>query len=359
MPFLPFVLLVAYQAVSRSARFALGWATALFFGQIPGNKGNVLAMVSLFSLGWVILVIGGGVPLLLLLVGERLALIPAGLGLAGWQIGAIVAGCVLGPPAIAGFVEVAGFEERRSPARWLRRVPASYPVAASLGLGVLQMVLIAPLVTLVRIRRRQALLQVPLVIRDRASGAADVADAICQALASAGHGDARRDTLDGPLSWPLRTIGFAARHLLGSVVRGDPQRLRVDHFEVIVYATNAAIVGPKEEAHRVRAAIHKHLALTGAFLTWTKESQDFEAALTRLHQAHGDDAEALTPKLDALQDRIDRAPLTSDEWNLLYRLRLQVERAARLSQNGETPPATEPGADARAAPPEPVAAGRG
>ena len=31
MPFLPFVLLLAWQAISKSASFALGWATAIYF----------------------------------------------------------------------------------------------------------------------------------------------------------------------------------------------------------------------------------------------------------------------------------------------------------------------------------------
>ena len=63
MPFLPFVLLVAWQAVSRSASFALGWATALYFGQVPGRQGRILAVVSLLSLAWLIVLVGFGVPM--------------------------------------------------------------------------------------------------------------------------------------------------------------------------------------------------------------------------------------------------------------------------------------------------------
>ena len=33
-------------------------------------------------------------------------------------------------------------------------------------------------------------------------------------------------------------------------------------------------------------------------------------------------------RLDRIQHRIDAAPLAVDEWNLLYRLRLQVELRA-------------------------------
>ena len=49
MPFLPFVLLLVWQVIGRSASFALGWATALYFGQVPGKQGHVLALISLVS----------------------------------------------------------------------------------------------------------------------------------------------------------------------------------------------------------------------------------------------------------------------------------------------------------------------
>lgn len=357
MPFLPVVLLLAYQAFSRSARFALGWATALFFGQIPGNKGTKLAMISLASLAWVVLVVGAAIPVVVLLAADRFEMVSLDLGLSGWQMAGIIAASLFGPPLIAGYAELVTFDGTRSARRWLQRVPISYPVALSLGAGVLEMVLIAPFITLARRRRGQVILQVPLVIRDSESGASDVADAVCAALASAGQGEASRDEVRGPLAWPLRTIGFAARHLIGSVVRGDPQLLKVDGFEVIVYATNVAVIGAKEEVHRVRAAIHKHLALTGAFLTWSEDSQQLEAALCELHEQYGDDLDALLPRLDRLQDRIDRAELASDEWNLLYRLRLQVERAARLKRTGEDPQPTEPNASEDS--PRPMAAARG
>jgi hypothetical protein len=114
------------------------------------------------------------------------------------------------------------------------------------------------------------------------------------------------------------------------VVRGRPERLRTEAFEVIVYATNVAILGPVDEVYRVRAAIHRHLGLTGACLTWSEESQKLEDDLTELHRAFDGDLDGLIESLDRLQEEIDRASLTSDEWNILYRLRLQVERAARL-----------------------------
>ena len=63
MPFLPFVLILAWQALSKSASFALGWATAIYFGQVPGRQGRILSVISLLAAGWVILATGFAIPI--------------------------------------------------------------------------------------------------------------------------------------------------------------------------------------------------------------------------------------------------------------------------------------------------------
>jgi hypothetical protein len=40
------------------------------------------------------------------------------------------------------------------------------------------------------------------------------------------------------------------------------------------------------------------------------------------------DVDGLRRRLDEVQRRVDAASLNSEEWNVLYRLRLQVEQAA-------------------------------
>jgi hypothetical protein len=123
-------------------------------------------------------------------------------------------------------------------------------------------------------------------------------------------------------------VGYAARHLLGAFVRGEPVRVRADGLELYTYATNVAIVGKEGAAHRARAALERELALGVAYLTWSERSQAFEDELMRIQDDADADLETLLARLDRLQERIDSAPITSDEWNVLYRLRLQLEREA-------------------------------
>ena len=326
MPFLPIVLLVAWQALSRSASFALGWATSLFFGYVPGSKGRLLSIMALVSAAWVVVVLGFAVPIGAGWVAERIGVIDRNFDLAWCQTWGLVAAVVATPAIVAGISEVAGFYGKRSIGHWLRQVPFSYPGTASLGVAVLLMVVIAPFLLVKRLREHKVLLPIPLVLRE-GSDDSSVTDAIVAALEAVELGRFEHETLTGPRSWPLRSMGFAARHLLGTVVRGEPDRMVGNGMEVLSYATNVAVLGPKEEAHRARAAISRQLAFSDAYLTWSETSQQLEDALVELRDqraAHRD----IEPLLERFRDRMDGASLNADEWNVLERMRLQLAQEA-------------------------------
>src|SRR5918992_1053736 len=336
MPFLPFVLLLAWQALSKSASFALGWATALFFGQIPGNKGRLFSIMALISAAWVIVLIGALIPLAAGIVAQEAEIIGPAVEIELWQLVLLAIALVVAPPAMVAVAEMGGFnDDGWSWSRWLGRVPISYPISASLGVSVLLMVAITPFVTLQRMRRRHTILHVPLVVRDGRHEEL-VAD-VERVLERLGR-DPTRSELKGPVSWPLRTITFAARHLLGSVVRGDPVRLRDRDVELAMHATNVSIAGPGKAAYPLRAAIMKELAFSPAFLTWSEESQTLEAKLKELHDDWAGDLDALIDRLDRVQEEIDATELRSDEWSVLYRLRLQLERDVRKRTESEPLP---------------------
>lgn len=327
MPFLPFVLLLAWQALSKSASFALGWATALYFGQVPGSQGRILAVVSLVAAGWVIVIIGFAIPIFGGALLQAAGVIDRNFDVQPIHYLALVAAIVLTPPAIAGGLVIGEFREERSVAEWLRLIPVSYPATFLLGLAVLEMVAFTPFLLFQRWRQKRTLVQVPLVMK-KGTDDDDLVNAVRAALASIGIDDVSVAEATGPKAWPLRTVGVAARHLLGAVVRGDPMRLKADGLEILAYATNVAILGPTEDAHRVRAAVERELAFCDAYLTWSDESQHIEDDLMAAYESANGDVDGLRRKLDEVQRRMDAASLNSEEWNVLYRLRLQVEQAA-------------------------------
>ncbi|HEX5579205.1 MAG TPA: hypothetical protein VFY43_06035, partial [Candidatus Limnocylindria bacterium] len=101
------------------------------------------------------------------------------------------------------------------------------------------------------------------------------------------------------------------------------------------YATNISIIGPERQAHRARAALEREVPFHGAHLTWQEDAQRMEDELLEAGRG-GHGLAAVRRRLDRIQDRIDAASLAVDEWNTLYRLRLQVElRAAAAEERGQ------------------------
>lgn len=327
MPFLPFVLLLAWQALSKSASFALGWATALYFGQVPGSQGRILAVVSLVAASWVIVIIGFAIPIFTGALLEAVGVIDGNFDVEAIHYLALVGAIVLAPPAVAGGLVIGEFRDERTVSEWLRLIPVSYPATFLLGLAVLEMVAFTPFLLVQRWRQKRTLVQVPLVMKEGTDDD-DLVEAVRAALASIDIEDVSVTEATGPKAWPMRTVGFAARHLLGAVVRGDPMRLKADGLEIYAYATNVAILGPTEDAHRVRAAVERELAFRDAYLTWSDDSQKIEDELTEARKAANGDLDGLRRRLDEVQDRMDAASLNSEEWNVLYRMRLQMEQAA-------------------------------
>jgi hypothetical protein len=334
MPFLPIVLLVAWQAVSRSASFALGWATALYFGQVPGRPGRILAVISLLSLAWLIVLVGFWAPWLLGALLESAGILGDSFDLQPIVFLGLAAALVLIPPGVAGSVVYGAFLERRDLETWLRLVPISYPATFMLGLSVLQMVLFTPILLFQRWIQKRKLVQVPLVMR-AGTDDDDLLELVRTALKAVGIERFDTEEATGPKSWPMRTGGFAARHLLGAVVRGEPIRVVADGLEVLAYSTNVSILGPEEPAYEARASVEREAAFHEAYLTWNQEAQTLEDELVVAGSRANGDLDRLRRRLDRIQGRIDRAPLNSEEWNVLYRLRLQVEdRAGRRHAAG-------------------------
>lgn len=341
VPFLPFVLLLAWQALSRGASFALGWATALYFGQVPGRQGRMLSVISLVAAAWVILVIGFAVPIFTGAVLEATGVIEENFDVRFIHYLGLVAGIVLVPPIVAAIAVWGEFHDERSVRAWLRLVPVSYPATASLGAAVVLMVLFTPFLLVQRWRHGKKYVQVSLAMREGTDDD-DIVEALRDALGSIGITDARVREATGIKTWPLRAVGFAVEHLLGAVVRGDPVRVEADDVEIYAYATNISIQGPKEEAYRVRAAIVRKLGFHDAYLTWNEDAQAIEDELLRAHKEFDGDVDALRDRLDEIQERMDTESLDDEEWDALYRRRLQIELAARSGRSEKAPEGRAP-----------------
>ena len=137
------------------------------------------------------------------------------------------------------------------------------------------------------------------------------------------------------ISGPPKLLDLVAGRALGDLV---PDRLRLlagPALEILVYPSDLAISGKRAEVARARAVITSKLAEAPAYLTTTAESQKFEDELERLGVGAAERRpEQVLRHVHALDERLARLAVPYEEWETLYRLRLQLERDALVALSG-------------------------
>ena len=110
--------------------------------------------------------------------------------------------------------------------------------------------------------------------------------------------------------------------------------LRTSDLEIGLYPSDIAISGRKQPVARARAAIASRLTSTAAHLTTSKEAQAVEdriEAIARSDPARDESGNPILTsgvagELRAIDELLARLEVDYDEWEVLYRMRLQVER---------------------------------
>ena len=328
----------------------LGWASTLLFGRVPGNRQIVLALITFGSVVWAALAIGVVLPY----VGAFLvAAIPAP-GIVsedmlrlGMLIGALVV------PAVVGIASIFVVEPANRPkgAGLIAQVLRGYPLSAALAvtLVLLALVGIARFVHHLALRWTDA--HVAVVIRP--GGYERVVADLERALDDAGLAVDRRPA-PAVLAVPGRLLGSIAGPGVRSLVPESLVQLAGDGLEVGLYPSDIAISGDKLRVARARAAIASRLVATAAWMTTTAEAQEIEARLERLAAARSAGGEPgaasasdgqsgpvdVAAELRSIDEALAILAVPHEEWEILYRERLQVERDLLA---GSRPGASFPG----------------
>ena len=309
------------RQVGRIVQMAFGWATVMLFGRVPQSKQLLLAGVSLAAILWVVTLVGVALPD----IGTWLvAFVPAPDFIdEDWiRLAMLVLAIVL--PLGVGLGGLLLMDPDDRPAGIggkVVQVLRGYPYAAVLALVFLFLLVVAPIFKIRSMIKRWEDAHIPIVVKP--GGYEQMADQLEKAVDSAGLDLARAGAprvLEAP-SKLLAAVGGA------SVRRLVPDRivmLKAPSLEVTIHPSDISMVGTKDGVARARAAVASRLTDTEAYMTATKESQQIEDVLRTLHAAP--DHEAAVPMLTAVDEQLARLVIPHEEWEVLYRQRLQVER---------------------------------
>lgn len=329
----------------RLLNSALGWATILLFGKVGGRKQSVLLIIALGSLAWVLAIVGVVFPD----IGTfMLALVPVPDFVDEGVVRLAMLAIALVIPLLIGVAAVFLTEPGRRPhgLGLIGGIVRGYPFTLVLAVTIV----ILALASLVRKVRSLAKgwedAHVPVIVKP--GGYDAVLGDLRSVLREAGLQVEPRPA-PAILAIPPRLLDAVAGKALGGLVPDRLMLLEAANVEVLVYPSDVAVSGTRQSVARARAAIAAQLTNSPAYLTTSAESERVEDEIRALAAAAEDarsmGAETLVLRIRALDDRIERLTVPFDEWETVYRERLQIERdllAKRLEQEPSTMTETPP-----------------
>jgi len=335
--------------VSRSAgkifNTAFGWATIMLFGKVPQSRQRILTALGAGSVVWVVTLVGLAIPQFAtwLLAFIRL---PSSIQ-QEWARAAMLAGAILLPPLVGGLslVVVEPAARPKDLGGKLRAVIRGYPYAFGLASTLVMMVLFAPIMHVRNMARRWNDAHVPIIVEPK--DYLTVVDETQKALRVGGL-----ETTKTRATWmmraPTKVLTTFARAAFSNLVADNLTTLRSDRLEVLLHPADLVIRGPDGSVARARAILAEHLTFIPAYMTWDKDANEVEDRLRALWESmreqpqRGSDGKALE-ELKAIERDMAKFELPFEEWEVLYREKLLVERGLLQVMSGITDKPLEPG----------------
>jgi hypothetical protein len=328
------ILATLFAAIGKQAgrvlTTALGWASTLLFGRVPQQKQLLLSVITLGSLAWVVMLLG----ILLPDVGTFLltALPLPGFIDQNWVRLAMLIGALVTPLLVGvGGLFMVDPASRPSGLAAVGQLLRGYPLAFLLAFTLIFLAVVGVVRKARTLGRRWTDAHIPIVVH--AGGYPAMVDDLEMALRGAGL-PVRRRPAAAILAVPARLVARVAGGGVQALVPDELTTLASPVIEVELYPSDIAISGEKTAVARARAAIASRLTATTAYLTTSREAQEIEDRLeliTDVQRAIGAEgqprrSDTVTDDLRAIDATLAALVVDAAEWEVLYRMRLQVER---------------------------------
>ena len=306
-----FVFAFIGRQLGRVLTLAFNWATILLFGRVPQNRQLYLSGMALTALLWPIVLVGIAFPSFATFV---LAFFTVPDWAKPWVRLVMLVLAIVLPLANGALSARLPDEDKRPQGRALiTTILRGYPNSLALFLVLAWMMVVAPLGQIRALIKRWDSVHVPIAVKP--GGYDTVVTDLAAALDRAGiHVQRRR------AHWAYELPGKVLAVLGGETVRAlVPTQLTElvgDGFRMTLHPMDLSLLGRKKILSHARGAIVRELTYTEAYQTWSKEAQALEDRLMKA--ALGED------DLDAIGTELNERDFDFEEWEILYRLLLQV-----------------------------------
>jgi hypothetical protein len=314
------LLAAVFRSFGKILNTAFGWATLMLFGKVSQKRQLYLSVITFGSVLWFIAALGVAVP-------RVAAFLLAFVTLSEWvephwvRLDMLAAAVLL--PLVIGVCSILMLDPAARPQGATAKIKAvlkGYPYTLGLALTLLTMLIFAPIHYL------------------------DVVGDVERILRDAGM-KPQRASASWMLRLPTKILTFFAGGAIDDLVAEQLTVLRADDGEVVLHRSDLVIRGRERQVTRTHALVTEHLTFTKAYLTWTKEAQQLEDRLGKAwREIRAGEPALARPLLTAVERDLRRLELSYEEWEVLFRELLVVERVRLRRELGDS-----------AEPPEPVA----
>jgi hypothetical protein len=330
MAILQALLSLLTRSVGRILNAMFGWAVRALFGRpSPAEEPYLLAIVAAAA-AWPVLLLGVALPKVVALI---VAFVPFHNRVPPWVMRTIWSTLALVVPVAVGLT-VAHRAPPGLPREPLwKRILRGWPITVALAGAFLFMFVTVPALKLISLVRRRHDEQLPLVVPP--DGYEQVAALVAATLRSHGIAVTRR----APPVWATAPTTLLLR-LGGAAFRGYvPEKMEYysessrNGLEATLYPNGLLLRGERYAVIRAHALVSESLSHSPALQTLDLRAQAVETRLHQLWNVHDREPEghagvpALLEQLEALVEEASAAKIPFDDWQVLYRQLLQLDRA--------------------------------
>ena len=311
---------------------------------MPKERQTLLSVIAFGSVIWIVVVFGVIVPKagVFLLSFVRL---PD--WVQDWWVRLAMLAAALLLPAIIGFVSTKITDKEDQPKGGkaiLKRVVHGYPYTVATSLALLMMLVFVPVLKVRTMFKRWTTEHLPIVVeeQDYLAVVSEVEAALDKARLPV-----TRTQASILMRLPIKVLTVVAGKGVSNLVADNLTMLRSDKLEIILHPSDLAISGRRYDAAHARAVIVEQLAFSPAYMTWTKEANELEDRLGELwnharEQAPGGNPAELVAELQKIERDLRWAEIDHEEWDVLFREKLLVERGILQLMAGLTDRLREP-----------------
>jgi hypothetical protein len=325
------IIQALFALISKSAGKILnaifGWAVHALFGKTTSREQTILSALVGAAAAWPLLAVGVAAPKVAALA---LAFVPIPHSVPAWIVRLVWLALALIVPLAVGLVVAKKRPESAPSGSLVVNVLRGFPLTLGLALAFLVMFVSVPVMRLVALARRQKSADVPLVTD--AAAYHEVAARVVETLTQHGF-ELRKAEPSWWVKAPMRLLSWFGGDAFAGLVP-----VRLEHYagrdiEISFYMSGVLLKGKGARATWAHGLIAETAIQTRGLETFAPAAQDLERQIRETwrawESAGSPNSGAWLPRLEGLVDELGRLDAQYDEWQLLYRQLLQLERAVR------------------------------